>query len=240
MGVTELDFQEIYNTCHPRRNLSPRQEDTMVKRPVTYVMLVTLLAAFGLLAACCLPITSGVGALTGSGKMATRDYAIEDFTGIDAINGFEVTVTGGDAYKVSVTADDNVLDALSVKKAGDTLRLGLDGSKAQSVHTTRLEAAITMPELKEVSLDSGSRLTVAEPAPRGTALKLTQKAGSHSDLSAMPVQTANVTLYAGSGADINVTEKLDYTLHAGSQLRYTGSPATGTSKALEGSTVTQY
>jgi hypothetical protein len=206
----------------------------MVKRFITYVMLAALLAA------CCVPITSVGGTLTGSGKMATRDYAIEDFTGIDAINGFDVTVTGGDAYKVSVTADDNVLDALSVKKAGDTLRLGLDGSKAQSVHTTRLEAAITMPELKAVSLDSGSRLTVAEPAPRGTTLKLTQKAGSHSDLSAMPAQTANVTLVAGSGADINVTEKLDYTLHSGSQLRYTGSPATGTSKALEGSTVTHY
>jgi hypothetical protein len=206
----------------------------MVKCFIVCVVLAALLAA------CCLPMTAGVGALTGTGKMATRDYAIEGFTGIDARNGFNVTVTGGDAYKVSVTADDNILDALSVVKAGDTLQLGVDSRKAQSIHTSRLEAAITMPELKQVSLDSGSRLTVVEPSPRGTALKLTQKAGSHSDLSAMPVQTANVTLYAGSGADINVTEKLDYTLYAGSQLRHTGSPAIGTSKALEGSTVTQY
>ena len=172
--------------------------------------------------------------------MATRDYAIEGFTGIDAKNGFDVTVTGGDKFKVAVTADDNVLDAISVRKAGDTLQLGVDGSKAQSVHTTRLEAAITLPELKAVSLDSGSRLTVARPSPRGTTLKLTQKAGSHSDLSAMTVRTADVALDAGSGAAISVTDKLDYQLYAGSQLRYTGNPTIGTSKTVAGSTATRY
>jgi Putative auto-transporter adhesin, head GIN domain len=206
----------------------------MAKRIITLFMLSALLAA------CCVPLTTVGGALSGSGNMATRDYAIEGFTGIDARNGFNVTVTGGDAFKVAVTTDDNVLDAISVKRVGDKLQLAVDGSKAQSVQTTRLEAAITMPELREVSLDSGSRLTVAEPAPRGTALKLTQKAGSHSDLSAMPVQTASVDLYAGSSADVNVTEKLDYTLHAGSQLRYTGNPAIGAGKNLEGSSATQY
>lgn len=206
----------------------------MVKHLISYVMLAALLAACGL------PMSPGGGALTGSGKTATRGYAVEGFTGIDARNGFNVTVTGGDAYKVAVTTDDNVLDAISVKVAGDTLQLGVDPSKAQSVHTTRLDAAITLPELKAVSLDSGSRITAAEPAPRGTALKLTQRAGSHSDLSAMPVQTADVTLDAGSGADIQVTGKLDYLLRAGSQLRYTGSPAIGTGKALDGSTASPY
>jgi hypothetical protein len=204
----------------------------MHKRFIVLIMVVVLLAACGL------PVTGG--ALSGSGKLATRDYAVEGFTGIDARNGFDVTVTGGDAFKVTVTADDNVLDALTVKKAGDMLQLAMDGSKAQSVQTTRLEAAITMPELKEVSLDSGSRLTAAEAAPRGSALKLTQRAGSRSDLGAMPVQTANVDLYAGSAADVNVTETLDYTLHAGSQLRYTGDPAIGAGKSLEGSSVTRY
>jgi Putative auto-transporter adhesin, head GIN domain len=206
----------------------------MVKRFITCVMLAALLAA------CCVPLTTVGSSISGSGKMATRDYAIEGFTGIDAKNGFDVTVTGGDAYKVSVTADDNVLDALSVKKAGNTLSLGVDSSKAQSVHTTRLEAVIAMPELREVSLDSGSRLTVAESSPRGTTLKLTQRAGSHSDLSAMPVQTADVALYAGSSADISVTDKLDYALYAGSQLRYTGNPTIGRSQTLAGSTATQH
>jgi hypothetical protein len=206
----------------------------MYKRFITFVMLIALLAACGL------PMTAVGGTLTGSGKMATRDYAIEGFTGIDAKNGFDVTVTGGDAYKVSVTADDNVLDVISVRKSGNTLFIGVDSSKAQSVHTTRLEAAITMPELKAVSLDSGSQLTVAKSSPRGTALKLAQRAGSHSDLSAMTVQTADVALYAGSSAAISVTDKLDYQLYAGSELRYTGNPTIGTSKALAGSTATKY
>jgi len=212
----------------------------MTQRFITCVLLAALLVAPGLLAACGLPLTTVGSALSGSGKMATRDVAVDGFTGIDARNGFNVTVAGGDVYKVSITTDDNVQDAISVVKVGDKLQLGVDGSKAQSVHTTRLDAAITMPELKEVSLDSGSRLTVAEPAPQGSALKLTQKAGSHSDLSAMPVQTADVALYAGSSADLNVTGKLAYQLHAGSQLRYTGNPTIGASRSLDGSSATQY
>jgi hypothetical protein len=213
----------------------------MITRFTGYFTAAALLAALALLAACCgLSMAPSGSALSGTGKMATRDYAVEGFTGIDARNGFNVTVTGGDAFKVAVTTDDNVLDAISVKKAGDTLQLGVDPSKAQSVHTTRLDAAITLPELKAVSLDSGSRLTVTGPAPRGTALKLTQRAGSHSNLSAMPVQTADVTLDAGSSADINVTGKLDYLLRAGSQLRYTGSPAIGSSQARDGSTASPY
>jgi hypothetical protein len=206
----------------------------MVKRFITYVMLA------GLFAAGCVPLATGGVTLTGSGNTATRDYAIDGFTGIDASHGFNVTVTGGDTYKVSVTSDDNVLDALSVKKVGNMLQLGVDPTKALSVRPTRLDAAITMPGLEAVALDSGSRLTVAQAAPRGTALKLTQKAGSHSNLSAMPVETANVTLDAGSSADINVTGKLDYALNAGSQLRYTGSPAIGKNQALAGSTATHY
>ncbi len=211
----------------------------MYKRFITCLMLAALLALSGLLAACCLPLTAAVGTLTGSGKMATHDYAIEGFTGIDARNGFKVTVTGGDTFKVAITADDNVLDAIAARKVGDTLRLGVDNSKAQSIHTTRLEAAITMPELKAVSLDSGSNLTVAQPGPRGTALKLTQRAGSHSDLSAMTVQTADVALDAGSSADISVSDRLSYQLRAGSRLRYAGNPTIGASQSFDGSTATR-
>jgi hypothetical protein len=212
----------------------------MYRRSITYFILAALLAASGLLSACCLPLTTAVGTLTGSGKLATRDYAIQGFAGIDARDGFKVTVTGGDAFKVAVTADDNLLDAISVGKAGDTLRLGVDRSKAQSINTTRREAAITMPELKAVSLDNGSQLTVAKPSPHGTTLRLTQKAGSHSDLSAMTVQTADVALDAGSSADISVTDKLNYELRAGSQLRYAGNPTIGASQSLDGSRATRH
>ncbi len=211
----------------------------MYGRFVLCVMLAALLALVGLLAGCCVALTTAGGTLTGSGNMATRDYPVDGFTGIDARDGFKVTVTGGNAFKVAVTADDNVLDAISVGKVGDILRLGVDRSKAQSINTTRREAAITMPELKAVSLDNGSNLTVAEPSPRGATLRLTQKAGSHSDLSAMTVQTADVALDAGSSADISVSDRLSYQLRAGSRLRYAGNPTIGASQSLDGSTATR-
>jgi Putative auto-transporter adhesin, head GIN domain len=116
----------------------------MYRRFIIHAVIAALLAVGALLSACSLTLPSAVGTLTGSGNLATRDYAIDGFTGIDARDGFRVTVRGGDTFQVAITADDNVLDALSVRKVGDTLRLGVDRSKAQSINTTRREAVITL------------------------------------------------------------------------------------------------
>jgi hypothetical protein len=202
------------------------------------ISIILLISA--LLTACSLPPTAGGKALQGSRKIATRDYALEGFTGIDAAAGFKVTVSGGSAFKVTVTADDNILDVVSVRKEGSTLRIGTDPSKARSFTTTRLEAAVTMPELQSVLLDSGSQLTLGQPAPKGTALTLGLKAGSQADLGGMAVPKANVTLEAGSKATLNVSGQLDYKLSAGSQLRYTGNATIGSSQTLDGSIVTKY
>lgn len=187
-----------------------------------------------------LPIILAACSIQGSGKMATRDYAFDGFTGITVYDGFIVTITGGDTFKVSITTDDNVLDVLSVKKDGDMLQVGVDKSKILSIRTTKLEAAITMPELQAVTLGSGCRLKLAQPSPKGTSLTLKEKPGCQVDLSGMPVQRANVTLDAGSKAIISVTDNLDYHLYAGSVLRYTGNPAIGLGKAHEGAKVIRY
>jgi hypothetical protein len=199
-----------------------------------------ILVVAALLTGCSVLPTTGGKALQGSRKIATRDYALDGFTGIDASAGFKVTVSGGSAFKVTVTTDDNILDVVSVRKEGSILHIGIDPAKARSFTTTRLEAAVTLPALESVALDAGSQLTLVRPAPQGTTLTVIGKAGSQADLGAMPVQKANVTLEAGSKATVNVSGQLDYKLSAGSQLRYTGSATIGSSQALDGSVVTKY
>ena len=176
----------------------------------------------------------------GSGKYATRDYALNGFTGITTCCGFNVTVTGGSSFKVSVTTDDNLVDAISVKKDGDTLRIELDTSKLSAISSTRLEAAVTMPTLQAVTLDGGARLNVAEPAPQATNLTVSANGGSRTDLSAITAQKAIVKLDGGASATVRVAGNLDYDLNGGSQLRYTGKPTLGSQKTDGGARASEY
>jgi hypothetical protein len=156
--------------------------------------------------------------LRGSGHYQTRDYPIDGFTGITACCGFRVTVTGGPAFKVSVTADDNILDVLSVKKVGQTLSIDIDRTRAVSINSTKLEAAVTMPALQAVEVSGG---------------------GSQADVSGAAAAKATVTLSGGSRATVNVTGSLDYDLSGGSQLRYQGSPTIGRNTTSGGSSATR-
>ncbi|MGE5139624.1 MAG: GIN domain-containing protein [Rudaea sp.] len=179
-------------------------------------------------------------ALQGSGKYATRDYAIDGFTEINACCGFQVTVTGGDTFKVSVTTDDNVFDAIVARKEGSTLRIGFDTLKHPSVSTTRLEAAVTMPDLQTVTVDGGAQLRLGQPAPKGTTLRVNGNGGAQADLRSMPVQKARVELGGGAQATINVTASLDYALSGGAQLHYTGNPTIGTASTSGGASVSGF
>ncbi len=202
------------------------------------IIILVILSA--LTASCVNPGTWVSNRISGSGQYVTRDYSVDGFTGINVCCGFKVTVTGGDAFKVSVTADDNVIDYIVAQKEGTTLRLGFDSSKFSSFNTTKLEVAVTMPTLQAVVMSGGSQLYLGEHAPRGSSLSVDGSGGSQAHLEGMSVQKANANLSGGSMAALNVTGELDYNLSGGSQLKYTGNPTIGTSLATGGAQATKF
>lgn len=202
--------------------------------------LIVIVILCTLLAGCSALVTTNGNTIRGSGKYATRDYPVDGFTGVSSCCGFKVTVTGGETFHVSVTADDNLLDAVSVTKQGDTLRIGFDPTKSFSMNSTRLEAAITMPTLQAVSADGGSNLSVSQPAPKAVNVTVSANGGSWVDLGPMPAQNAKVNLNGGARATVNVTGNLDYDLNGGALLRYTGKPAIGRSSVDGGASASQY
>ena len=204
-------------------------------------LIFTFAALFCILLVACGVVTSqGSINVRGSGNIITRDYPLSGFTGISACCGFKVTVAGGDAFHVSVTADDNIVEVLSVRQEGGTLYLELDRSKTISIQSNRLEAAVTMPSLQRVDLSGGSRLDLAQPAPQADSFTMTGSGGSTTDLSAMAAQKASVTLSGGSHATLKVTGSLDYDLSGGSQLRFTGNPKVGSSQTSGGASANPF
>ncbi len=89
----------------------------MLRKSLILIIYTTILA---LVVGCGVSVPGGV---TGSGKAETRDFALSNFTGIQAANAFSTQINKADAFKVQVTADDNLWNSLDISTSGNTLHL---------------------------------------------------------------------------------------------------------------------
>jgi hypothetical protein len=95
--------------------------------------------------------------IVASGVPTTRDFPLVDFTGLD-VSVFTATITRGDAFAVSVTADDNVFDRLVVEVREGVLHLGI--AEGTTLQGATLSATVAMPEVASVDGSGGAILTV--------------------------------------------------------------------------------
>src|SRR5262249_12641978 len=100
------------------------------------------------------------GIIRGSGKEVTRELKLSDFTTVAVGHAFQVEVTRGKSFRVTITADDNVLRHVKATKEGPALKIGLDGA-GRSFPNVTLKAAVTMPALEGVSATGASKVTIA-------------------------------------------------------------------------------
>jgi len=116
------------------------------------IILIILLGVLVLAAAGCGGL--GVG-LVGSGNLVTEEYDFTDFSEIELSHAFEATITPGDAYAVSITVDDNVVEHLLVEQDGARLRIGLQ--QDQLLTRATLRAEITLPALTRLEVSGASQ-----------------------------------------------------------------------------------
>jgi hypothetical protein len=88
------------------------------RKILSLTMLLTLSL---LLTACRLPFISVV---RGSGNLTTEDFEVSDFSRINLDGAGQLIVTQGDTESLTIEAEDNVMDELTVKVEGNTLVLG--------------------------------------------------------------------------------------------------------------------
>ncbi|MBN2074579.1 MAG: DUF2807 domain-containing protein [Dehalococcoidales bacterium] len=123
----------------------------------------TLLLILVLLLVVSLPVSACTVLVKGSGELKTEEFAIDDFSAIAIDGPFLVTITCADSFSISVTADDNIMENLEVKKEDDTLKMGL--AKAQYVNVTA-KAAITVPHLRALKLDGAAECSFKDYSSR--------------------------------------------------------------------------
>jgi hypothetical protein len=97
-----------------------------------------------------------------NGPLTTQSYDFTDFTGIAIGNAFELVVTPSDNYSVSITAGENMLDNIKVRKDGSTLVFEMDGWTDIwfSSWYSSPKVNITMPALSLLKLSGAAKATV--------------------------------------------------------------------------------
>ena len=155
--------------------------------------------------------------------MAVKQFDFTGFTSVEIRNALKVSVKRGDAFSISLEADDQALNDVKVTVFGGTLtakleaRWGHIGMVFKGVPSPKL--FITMPQIKAIELAAASRGEISGftgletfQATLGGAstltgdvsckqLKLEAGAASHFELSGS-AETADIELNAASNANL--------------------------------------
>ena len=176
---------------------------------------------------------------TGSGNVVTDDRTEGAFTRISVANVFNITITQGVAHRVTVRADDNLLDQINTTTSNGQLDISLANG---SFDRATLEVDVVTPELNalvftnavsgelnnfvstsllDINLRDATKLTMSGSAP-SVNLNLSQAA----ELSGLDFTAIDCSLALISAAEGNltVTNALTGRIKGAASFGYRGSP----------------
>lgn len=158
-----------------------------------------LLAIFA--SSCNMDINFGAGK-KGNGEIVEETRKVtEDFTVVSASEGLDVFVTQDQEFKISVEADENIIDLIGTDIKDGRLRI----HTIENIGRATKKVYVSLPEITALESSSGADL-IAQNVINTDKIELDASSGSdlHVELVA-----SEVSADASSGADIKVSGSTD-------------------------------
>lgn len=98
-------------------------------------------------------------AVRGSGKLVSKTISAPDFHSIEASRAVTVIVTDQPTGKITIEADDNLIDLVVVEAVKGTLRVTLDNNSLRSISNANV--TVTVPangHIRSLEADSASKI----------------------------------------------------------------------------------
>ncbi|NOZ09412.1 MAG: DUF2807 domain-containing protein [FCB group bacterium] len=192
----------------------------------------------GLFTIHCKSVVSGIPAIQGSGKLLTLEKNFTDFDRIEAGQTFNLEISQGDNYRVTLRIDDNLETYLRASQSGRTLTLTLDNKYRYKKVT--LTAHITLPDLRELQLNgvssarlnafnlehplavtcSGTGKVTGTVNPTALAIELSGASrlalsgeGGRLDLAVSGASTADLSRFSGTDARVEISGASTASIH---------------------------
>ena len=105
---------------------------------------------------------SYLSVITGSGNLVESQIGYSDFNTVSVSGPFDVTIEHSNSYDITIVADHNVMNHISVERNGDALTIEL--TPHYSFDDITLRAYVSMPSLKGVQLFGATTATVIDSA----------------------------------------------------------------------------
>ena len=194
---------------------------------------------FGAIPAVEMPSISLFSKVKGSGNVITQKRDLSGFTGVDFGGVFNVEINAGEEYAVEVEADDNLLQYITTRVDGGTLKIGTE----ERISTrNRIKIRISAPNVEMIDASGASRAVVNNVKSEklvidtggasrvkilGSTTSLVIDMGGASYIDASGLTAAKVIVDGGgaSRAKVNAEESLAVDLGGASKVSYAGSPA---------------
>jgi hypothetical protein len=179
-----------------------------------------------------------------SGERSTLTPALADFAGIEASGRWDLTVARGDAWRVELDVPVELVERIEARVEDGRLVLGLEGWRGDCGDSDRcrMNARITLPELREVRLSGattvdfsgfdGERLTIETSgaseidgrSSRYDELDLTTSGAGDVDLDEVPVTNAEVSVSGAGSIELRMAGgRLTGELSGAADVRYSGT-----------------
>ena len=142
--------------------------------------------------------------ITGSGNIISEERKLKEFTGISASGNIDVEVISGDAQKVEVEADDNVMEFIVTKVEGNTLKIR---TRDVNLFNAHVKVYITAPFISTLKASASATIEAKDIIKSNG--KITLAASSSADIIAS-VDAPEVVTDANSSGTVKVSGRTKY------------------------------
>ena len=175
----------------------------------------------------------------GSGHVITEQREASGFHGVDVGGVYQVDVTAGKDYSVTVEADDNLVPLIRTEVDGGILKIQSDRRISPK---SNIRVTVTMPNIDSVEVSGVANVTVngvkgddlsidssgaSKVAVNGESTKLNVEVSgaTHVDAASLQVDEATVAASGASNVAVSVSRVLDAHASGASHISYAGSPS---------------
>lgn len=145
-------------------------------------------------------------------KEVTQEFP--EFTAIDVANDFDVTLSQGNAYSITLTVDEALAPYLSVRVQGKTLFVSFEEKsvpkEVKKIYSGRnapkpvFHAVVTIPVIEAVTIRDNVVLNSTTPFEGGDKFELTAVDKAQVKLLNVSARSANIVLQKDAAAVMNV------------------------------------
>jgi hypothetical protein len=172
-----------------------------------YVMMFVVFSAAVLLIGC-VPGHQQI-VVGSSGAVVTQEKPFTGFDRLQVSQAFLVDIRQGEAFRVVVHIDEELVEYLEVVQRGDTLRIGLHPDHSYRTNNATLQAEVTMPELTGLDLSGASQATLTGfESGKALAVEMSGSSSLHGTVRAgdttLDVSGSSKVTLTGSARDLTV------------------------------------